>query len=89
LSERECLIFIYFKGSFWLILVERETELPLDLVVFINSFLYERLTDENIKQAIALWFENKEEYHFDSVTSATGTPQESRIWRKHFFLKEF
>jgi surface protein len=42
-------------------LVERETGLPLDLVVLINSFLYERLTDENFKQAIALWFENKEE----------------------------
>jgi surface protein len=44
-----------------MVLVERETGLPLDLVVLINSFLYERLTDENFKQAIALWFENKEE----------------------------
>jgi hypothetical protein len=42
-------------------LVERSTVLPLDLVVLINSFLYERLTDENFKQAIDLWFENKEE----------------------------
>jgi hypothetical protein len=38
---------------------ERETGLPLDLVVLINSFLYERLTDENFKQAIALWFEQR------------------------------
>jgi surface protein len=45
-------------------LVERETGLPLDLVVLINSFLYERLTDENFKQAIALWFENKGECRF-------------------------
>jgi surface protein len=45
-------------------LVERETGLPLDLVVLINSFLYERLTDENFKQAIALWFEKKEECKF-------------------------
>jgi surface protein len=45
-------------------LVERSTVLPLDLVVLINSFLYERLTDENFKQAIALWFENKEECKF-------------------------
>jgi surface protein len=45
-------------------LVERETGLPLDLVVLINSFLYERLTDENFKQAIHLWFENKEECKF-------------------------
>jgi surface protein len=45
-------------------LVERSTVLPLDLVVLINSFLYERLTDENFQQAIALWFENKEECKF-------------------------
>jgi hypothetical protein len=38
--------------------------MPLDLVVLINSFLYERLTDENFKQAIALWFENKEQCKF-------------------------
>jgi surface protein len=44
-----------------MVLVERGTGLPLDLVVLINSFLYERLTDENFSQAIALWFENKEE----------------------------
>jgi hypothetical protein len=42
-------------------LVERSTILPLDLVVLINSFLSERLTDENFKQVIALWFENQEE----------------------------
>jgi surface protein len=47
-----------------MVLVERETGLPLDLVVLINSFLYERLTDENFYQAIALWFENKEECQF-------------------------
>ena len=45
-----------------MVLVERG--LPLDLVVLINSFLYERLTDENFEQAIALWFENKEECKF-------------------------
>jgi surface protein len=45
-------------------LVERSTVLPLDLVVLINSFLYERLTDENFQQAIALWFWNKEECKF-------------------------
>jgi hypothetical protein len=47
-----------------MVLVERETGLPLDLVVLINSFLYERLTDENFKQAIALWFENQEQCKF-------------------------
>jgi surface protein len=45
-------------------LVERETGLPLDLVVLINSFLYERLTDENFKQATALWFDNQEQCKF-------------------------
>jgi surface protein len=47
-----------------MVLVERETGLPLDLVVLINSFLYERLTDDNFRQAIALWFENKEKCKF-------------------------
>jgi hypothetical protein len=72
-----------------MVLVERETGLPLDLVVLINSFLYERLTDENFKQAIALCgLRTKRNANFDSVTSATGTPQESRIWREHFLVKE-
>jgi hypothetical protein len=71
-----------------MVLVERETGLPLHLVVLINSFLYERLTEENFKQAIALWFENKEECNFDSVTSASGRPQESRIWRDHIIIEE-
>ena len=44
-----------------MVLVERGTGLPLDLVVLINSFLSEILTDDNFKQAIALWFENEEE----------------------------
>jgi hypothetical protein len=44
-----------------MVLVQRETGLPLDLVVLINSFLYERLTDENFHEAIALWFVNEEE----------------------------
>jgi surface protein len=44
-----------------MVLMERETGLPLDLVVLINSFLYERLTDENFHDAIALWFENEEQ----------------------------
>jgi surface protein len=42
-------------------LVERETVLPLDLVILINSFLYEKITDENFHQTIALWFDKEEE----------------------------
>jgi hypothetical protein len=30
----------------------------------------------------------KRNVNFDSVTSATGTPQESRIWREHFLFEE-
>jgi hypothetical protein len=45
-------------------LVERDTGLPLDILIFINSFLYEKLTDENFQQAIALWFANEEECKF-------------------------
>jgi surface protein len=44
-----------------MMLIEGKTKIPLDLVIFINSFLPKRLTDENFKQAIALWFQNKEE----------------------------
>jgi surface protein len=44
-----------------MVLIQERTNLPLDLVVLIKSFLYEKLTDENFKQAIALWFENEEE----------------------------
>jgi surface protein len=43
-----------------MVLMERNIGLPLDLVVLINSFLDEILTDENFHEAIALWFENKE-----------------------------
>jgi surface protein len=41
--------------------IERETGIPLDLVVLINNFFFEKLTDENFKQAIHMWFENEEE----------------------------
>jgi surface protein len=44
-----------------MVLIERGTNIPLDLVVLINSFLYEKLIrDENFKQAIRLWFDNEE-----------------------------
>jgi surface protein len=37
-------------------------------VVFINSFLYEILTDDNFKVALGLWFENKEEWRFGHIS---------------------
>jgi surface protein len=44
-----------------MVLVERQTGIPLDLIIFINSFLYEKLTDENFKLAIQLWFSKEKE----------------------------
>jgi hypothetical protein len=45
-----------------MIVLERGTGIPLDLMVLINSFLlYEKLTDENFKQAVKMWFQNEEE----------------------------
>jgi surface protein len=72
-----------------MVLVERETGLPLDLVVLINSFLYERLTDENFKQAIRLWFENKEqcEFRFGHISDWNT----SRVTNTHgaFFFRRY
>jgi hypothetical protein len=64
-----------------MLLMERETGLPLDLIILINNFLYEKLTDENFKQAIDLWFENVVECRLRLVTSAFGRPRESPIWK--------
>jgi hypothetical protein len=47
-----------------MVLVERETGLPLDLVVLINTFLPKIITDTNFKQVIDLWFDNQEECKF-------------------------
>jgi hypothetical protein len=44
-----------------MVLIERGTGIPLDLVILINSFLPEVLTDEIFSQVIALWFEDEEE----------------------------
>jgi surface protein len=50
--------------SVTMVLIERKSRIPLDVLVFIKSFLYEKLTDENFKQAISLWFGNEEECRF-------------------------
>jgi surface protein len=42
-------------------LIERDTRIPLDVVVLINSFLYEKLIDGNFREAMNLWSNNKEE----------------------------
>jgi surface protein len=76
-----------------MILVERSTVLPLDLVVLINSFLYERLTDENFKQAIALWFENKEECklrfgHISDWNTSRVTNMEEAFYGRNDFNED-
>jgi hypothetical protein len=74
--------------------IERGTGLPLDLVVFINSFfLYEKLTDENFDQAIALWFENEEECkwkfgHISDWTTSRVTSMEGAFNNRASFNED-
>jgi surface protein len=42
-----------------MVLMERATGIPLDLIILIRSFLYEKLTDENFFDAVRLWFGDK------------------------------
>jgi surface protein len=42
-----------------MVLIQTKTRIPLDVVVFINNFLYEKLTDHNFEEAITLWFRNE------------------------------
>jgi surface protein len=44
-----------------MVLIERGTRIPLDLVILINSFLPGVLTDEIFSRVIALWFQDEEE----------------------------
>jgi trimeric autotransporter adhesin len=69
LSSVTCWEIIFFANFLemdvlTMVLIERETGLPLDVVVLINNFLCEKLTDENFKEAIALWFDNEEAAKF-------------------------
>jgi surface protein len=43
-----------------MVLMERATGIPLDLIILIRSFLYEKLTDANFFAAVELWFRNEE-----------------------------
>jgi surface protein len=42
-------------------LIERDTCLPLDLVIMINSFLYEILIDDNFREALEIWVYGEKE----------------------------
>jgi hypothetical protein len=73
-----------------MVLVARETRLPLDLVVLINSFLkFEKLTDENLREAIALWFGNEEEIcHISDWNTSRVTNMEMAFSRRSHFNEE-
>jgi surface protein len=43
-----------------MVLMERATGIPLDLIIIIRSFLYEKLTDANFSAAVHLWFGDEE-----------------------------
>jgi surface protein len=43
-----------------MVLMERATGIPLDLIILIRSFVYEKLTDDNFFAAVRLWFGDEE-----------------------------
>jgi surface protein len=74
-------------------LVELGTVLPLDLVIFLNNFLFEKLTDENFKEAIALWFGNEEKCkwrfgHISSWNTSRVTTMERAFQNREHFQKD-
>jgi surface protein len=66
----------------------RDGRLPLDLVVLINSFLYERLTDENFKLAIALWFENQGQCLRFGLEHSRVTNMERTFYNRNAFNED-
>ena len=62
-SENRFFYFIEFEMDLLtMILIEERLNIPLDVVIFINEWVkYESLNDENIQEAVNLWYENKEE----------------------------
>jgi hypothetical protein len=62
-----------------MVLMERATRIPLDLIILIRSFLYEKLTDENFSAAVPLWFGMRRNAVSSSVTLVPGIPPESQI----------
>jgi surface protein len=47
-----------------MVLIERATGIPLDLIILIRSFLYEKLTNVNFFVAVELWFGDEEKCLF-------------------------
>jgi surface protein len=76
-----------------MVLVERETGIPLDLVILINNFLYEKLTDRNFFQAVALWFDEEKKCklrfgHISYWKTSRVTTMQRAFERRHTFNED-
>ena len=45
--------------SVTMIILENRLDIPLDVLIFMNEFIYEELNDNNFQDAVNLWFFNK------------------------------
>ena len=68
-------------NSITMILIEYKLDIPLDVVIFMNDWIkYEKLNDENIKEAVNLWCKNKEKCQFKyNHISSWNTSQVTNI----------
>jgi hypothetical protein len=77
-----------------MILLENKTGIPLDVVIYINGFMhYEKLSDENFKEAIELWFRNQSEcklrfgsigyWNTSRVTDMKKSFYDRRLFNRH------
>jgi surface protein len=73
-----------------MVLMERATGIPLDLIILIRSFVYEKLTDENFFDAVRLWFRDEEKCrfkfgHISDWNTSRVTKMEMAFFRKARF----
>jgi surface protein len=73
-----------------MVLMQRATGIPLDLIIFISSYLNEKLTDENFFAAVGLWFWDKEKCrlkfgHISSWNTSRVTNMTKAFYRKSRF----
>ena len=74
-------------------LIENKLNLPLDIIIYINKFIYEKLNDNNFKEAINLWFKNKEEClfrfgHISYWNTSRVTDMSETFKNKRYFNKK-
>ena len=51
--------------SLTMILIENKLNIPLDVMIFMNGWIkFNQLNDQNIREAVDLWFNKKEECQF-------------------------